>query len=159
VLTRRLPLSAPSFQLRHFSLQPCQGFGAVEQLSAQLAFSIGYYLAGSQAGKGCNICYPHCSDEVVQPVCFSFSEELFYCTVIQIPKVKKACFREATPRVTTGVHIEIRREIGIHIAAVCLIIGENISAFERRRATRVYERFGEKREAMIPQKLFIRIIL
>jgi len=79
--------------------------------------------------------------------------------VVQVPKVKKVCFREMAPRIATGVHVKIRSKIGVHVAAVCLIIGQNIPAFERLRTTCIDNGFRKKREAMITQKLFMPIIL
>jgi len=63
------------------------------------------------------------------------------------------------PRITTGIHVKIRRKIGIHVAAVCLIIGQNRPAFERLRTACIDDRFGEKSEVMVAQKLFMGIIL
>ncbi len=58
-------LSAPGFKLGYFIPQFCQTFRGVEQFPAQLAFTMGYDLPGLHAGKGCNICYPHGSDQIV----------------------------------------------------------------------------------------------
>ncbi len=62
-------------------------------------------------------------------------------------------------RIATGVHVKIRRKIGVHVAAVRLVIGQNRPALERRRTTGIDDGFGKKREAMVAQKLFLRIIL
>ncbi len=62
-------------------------------------------------------------------------------------------------RIATGVHVKIRSKIGIHVAAVCLIIGQNTPGLERLRTTGIDDGFREKREAMITQKLFMLIIL
>jgi len=139
--------------LRDFSFQPGYGFRGVEQLATQFAFTIGDDLAGPHTGIGCDVGYPHGSNELVQAVCFRFSEKLFYRIVFQVPQVKKVCFRKMGARIATGVHIKIRRQIRVHVAAVGLVIGQNLPAFERRRTAGIDDRFGEKREAVLSQKL------
>ncbi len=62
------------------------------------------------------------------------------------------------PRIATGVHVKVRRKIGVHVAAVCLIICQDTPAFERLRPTGINDGFGEKGEAMMTQKLFMLII-
>ena len=56
-------------------------------------------------------------------------------------------------------HIKIRGEVGVHVAAVCLVIGEDITGFESGGTTGVYDGFRKEPKPMVPQKQFMGIIL
>ena len=116
-------------------------------------------LPGLHPRKRGNLGDPHGSDKVVQTVCFCLSKKMRHRMVLQAAQVKKAGCRKMGPGVAAGVHIQIRSKIWVHVAAVCLIIGQNIPGLERGCTARIYDRFRKKHQAMIPQKLFMGIIL
>ena len=86
------------------------------------------------------------------------ANKIFHRMGAQVPQVEKSGLRKMTSGIATGNHVQIRRQIGVHVATVCLIVGEDLTAMECGRPTGIDDRFGEKHQALITQKLFVGII-
>ena len=61
--------------------------------------------------------------------------------------------------IATGNHIKIGGKVGVHVAAVCLVIGNDLSWLESCGATGIYNGFRKKPETLVSQKQFVGVIL